>query len=562
MAKGPLTQVWIPGIVTVTFLVSGIIGLCLYSHSSDEYDRLCKIIIESAFLFLFAVGAGAFALEQWQRRAKLRKREEDNAHELSTSEKIGKRVEDASDPVDVSESSPVNDLEDGNQSCAPDVPAPACSETGALNGPLVSKPALHEQAKDVSSAQKPRNSKPQMIYLMNIKTFLTFIVVTVHCVCQFSNHCVNGIGTMDGEMTIVNGTLQVNYTNKNYFYQAGYWFMIEANQSYFMSVFFLISGYFLPQSLDRKGFALFIKDKLVRLGGPLLLMFMIFIPLLYVWCYVYAGDYPIRWKYQEWGPLWFVLWLMVFTCLYALIAQVIPVVKMRFPHPFLLLLLGFVLGIFMHGLFCIHFFVTFLWVGAMLWPYGLAFYIPFFTAGVVGGRNNWLKDVVDMNMGIVWCLRAIVLMWLILSAVKQAGVFQIEETYAEFIFWGGFQGMYTMAMTLAQLQGFHQYFNQDPPHKLVAAAGKAAYLVYCFHIWFINIANVIYVEILRASGMTILFRDDYSLTYYTLTPDGKATSLSQGYIWGGFFFTFVLTQIMVWPFCHYVRQLPILREMF
>merc|ERR1712232_962673 len=99
--------------------------------------------------------------------------------------------------------------------------------------------------------------------------------------------------------------------------------------AYFMSVFFLISGYFLPQSLDRKGFALFIKDKFVRLGGPLLLMLLVFLPLLYLYSYYFKGYPRLRWDYESSGPLWFVLWLLVFTCLYALIAQVMPVVKMR-----------------------------------------------------------------------------------------------------------------------------------------------------------------------------------------------------------------------------------------
>merc|ERR1711977_49610 len=137
-----------------------------------------------------------------------------------------------------------------------------------------------------------------------------------------------------------------------------------------------------------------------------------------------------------------------------------------------------------------------------------------------------------MNMRVVWCLRTIVSIWFIIDALLQGGVIDDHFPHYPALGYGGLQGIYAMAMTLALLQGFHQYFNQDPPHKLIAAAGKAAYLVYCFHVWFINIANVIYVEILRASGFTILFSNDppYSLLYYTLTPDGKPTFLSQGYI--------------------------------
>jgi fucose 4-O-acetylase-like acetyltransferase len=44
------------------------------------------------------------------------------------------------------------------------------------------------------------------------------------------------------------------------------------NRSFFMSLFFMISGYFLPQSFDRKGRD-FLKDRFVRLGIPLLAFF-------------------------------------------------------------------------------------------------------------------------------------------------------------------------------------------------------------------------------------------------------------------------------------------------
>jgi glucan biosynthesis protein C len=42
------------------------------------------------------------------------------------------------------------------------------------------------------------------------------------------------------------------------------------NQAYFMGFFFLISGYFTPSSLERKGLRVFLEDRLIRLGIPLL----------------------------------------------------------------------------------------------------------------------------------------------------------------------------------------------------------------------------------------------------------------------------------------------------
>jgi len=42
------------------------------------------------------------------------------------------------------------------------------------------------------------------------------------------------------------------------------------NRSFFMSLFFMISGYFMVGAFERKGFGKFIKSRLVRLGIPVL----------------------------------------------------------------------------------------------------------------------------------------------------------------------------------------------------------------------------------------------------------------------------------------------------
>lgn len=43
------------------------------------------------------------------------------------------------------------------------------------------------------------------------------------------------------------------------------------NQTYFMSAFFLLAGYFTPSALQRKGGGKFFVDRLIRLGIPILI---------------------------------------------------------------------------------------------------------------------------------------------------------------------------------------------------------------------------------------------------------------------------------------------------
>ena len=103
------------------------------------------------------------------------------------------------------------------------------------------------------------------------------------------------------------------------------------NAAFFMGLFFLISGYFVPGSLARKGTARFFRDRLVRLGIPLVVMgFVVLPPILYAlggdargfaayYTEVYIGEWQVTY-----GPLWFVFHLLVYGLVYAALAQVFP----------------------------------------------------------------------------------------------------------------------------------------------------------------------------------------------------------------------------------------------
>lgn len=59
------------------------------------------------------------------------------------------------------------------------------------------------------------------------------------------------------------------------------------NQTFFMGVLFLISGYFTPGSYDRKGAFKFLKDRLIRLGIPIILFAVCIDPVLR---YILGGE--------------------------------------------------------------------------------------------------------------------------------------------------------------------------------------------------------------------------------------------------------------------------------
>jgi len=59
------------------------------------------------------------------------------------------------------------------------------------------------------------------------------------------------------------------------------------NAAFFMDLLFLISGYFVPGAFDRKRVGIFLKDRLLRLGIPLLFVgVVIFGPIIYSMEYI------------------------------------------------------------------------------------------------------------------------------------------------------------------------------------------------------------------------------------------------------------------------------------
>jgi fucose 4-O-acetylase-like acetyltransferase len=55
---------------------------------------------------------------------------------------------------------------------------------------------------------------------------------------------------------------------------------LAINQSFFMGFFFMISSYFNPGSVDRKGGGAFLIDRLKRLGIPLVIFTLLIFPLI------------------------------------------------------------------------------------------------------------------------------------------------------------------------------------------------------------------------------------------------------------------------------------------
>lgn len=139
-------------------------------------------------------------------------------------------------------------------------------------------------------------SSSRLYYLDDLKTFLTMVVVVHHCLGAF-----NGSGNL--------GLSVGNYYNP---LQVFTMTILILSQSYFMSLFFFISAYFIPSSIGRKGPQAFLADRFKRLGPPALAYAFIIGALLSVLCTAFGRG-------QSWSlnmnasVTWFLFYLLLFS---------------------------------------------------------------------------------------------------------------------------------------------------------------------------------------------------------------------------------------------------------
>jgi peptidoglycan/LPS O-acetylase OafA/YrhL len=102
---------------------------------------------------------------------------------------------------------------------------------------------------------------------------------------------------------------------------AGFDVLAIFNDTFFMALMFLLSGLFAWPSLERKGGARFLRDRILRLGVPFAVAAGILMPLAYYPSYAVTGADPGFLAYaRAWlslgvwpsGPAWFIWLLLVF----------------------------------------------------------------------------------------------------------------------------------------------------------------------------------------------------------------------------------------------------------
>jgi len=206
-------------------------------------------------------------------------------------------------------------------------------------------------------------------------------------------------------------------------------------QTSLLGLFFLLGGYFTPKSYDRKGVWSFWKERLIRLGIPLLLYIVLINPIL-IYTLAKIGippwntllmlkgsfiDYYFS-RFLSWedfidfltfsGPMWFLKVLLIFTTIYTFWRQITKLdsIQGEIPNQFSIPRYSYLLLLAI-GLGCLTFIVRIFLpidIRPLEIPWGqLIQYLMMFSIGVICVRYLWFEKMSKKHVKI-WLITIII----------------------------------------------------------------------------------------------------------------------------------------------------------
>jgi peptidoglycan/LPS O-acetylase OafA/YrhL len=296
--------------------------------------------------------------------------------------------------------------------------------------------------------------------------------------------------------------------------------LLTFDQAFFMGLFFLLSAYFLPPALDRKGTWAFLRDRFIRLFVPLAIYYAVLSQVNAIQAYVLEGT-PFTWQsylaHARADHLWFVQLLLIFVCAYAAWASVArrgkpsattQHVQEKRPLPRAYSIAAFVIVLAAAS------FVIRLWFPVLAGfaaggsepvivvlgffspsSYDLPQYIALFIAGILAYRRDWLRRVPG-SAGVAGIIAVVVATLVLFPLVGIGGFANLE--FAGGWHWQSFvyalwEAIFCVGICLALVTLFRSRF--DRPGRVWNFLSRQAYVVYIFHLPLISCVVVAFTKL-------------------------------------------------------------------
>jgi surface polysaccharide O-acyltransferase-like enzyme len=314
--------------------------------------------------------------------------------------------------------------------------------------------------------------KERLLYIDNLRLLVIVLVVSIHLAVTIS-----GLGSW----YYVYGThLDTLSTVWFAFYQS-------FTQGYFLGLLFMISGYFVAGSYDRKGFSRFTWDRFKRLGIPTLIFMIAITPFIEI---VELGNkftgFNLLGFLSGTGPMWFAAALFGFALIYALVrlGSRRPVLEPEKKplEPTLSFLVSLILIIAVSA-FLIRIVQP---IGTSILNFQICYfasYIVLFIVGVLAYRSNLFAKI-SYGTAKRWLIAAALsfIPWFFLVAIASATgttaalMGGLTWQSAVFSLWESF---IAVAVSFGLIGVFKEKLNDQ--RRLVKALSDNSFAVYMFH---------------------------------------------------------------------------------
>jgi surface polysaccharide O-acyltransferase-like enzyme len=328
-----------------------------------------------------------------------------------------------------------------------------------------------------------------MNYLDNLRIYLTIIVILHHATLAYG-----GMGGWAITDEISDELSPILFTVFN-----------ALNQTYFMTVFFLLAGYFTPRSLERKGANNFLLDRIIRLGIPLLIYTTLIITLtdfLIVRFYLNVPYDFSRFKLRyDPGHLWFLQVLFLFAVIYVVYKLIkkgsADIDNRAFPADGVIWITVIVLAI-------LSFLVRLAYpVGETvlnMQPGHFVHYIFAFFIGTLAYRGDWFRRLTNVT-GKRWGYIALGTFPFFFVLFILGGALESDENVLKFL--GGFtwqalaysiwETIMMMSLSIFLLYIFREKFNRTST--LLGAMAASVYTVYIIHQTVLYSLNIVFIKV-------------------------------------------------------------------
>lgn len=261
------------------------------------------------------------------------------------------------------------------------------------------------------------------------------------------------------------------------------------NQSWFMGLFFLLAGYFTPPTIERLGPAGFLRERLVRLGIPILVFGFGLAPVTIALARTARGDsfgavLLSLWShaYFDLGPPWFCWALLIFSGAFVLWRGLgLSRHAAGFPSDLRLFAAALTVGAAAFAL-------------RLLWPVGVnvlglqlgyfASYVVLFAAGCMASKERLLSHIPPAQ-ATRWGLVAVIAFPILpVAAVLAARVPSLAGSYnggwtAPAFLYAFWEPFVAWGVLLCLLLRFQRRFEACGPRAL--ALGRRAYAIFIIH---------------------------------------------------------------------------------